>query len=83
MVTSTIVLDRNDNSWRSVVNTGDFMVLAGHTGPFRLRFGISSTSEGMIVKKGESIKAEETVYIQPVNLNNAKSRYTTIYVHKG
>jgi len=83
MVTSTIVLDRAGNSWRSVVNTGAFMVLAGHTGPFRLRFGIGSTSEGMIVLVGASMKVEETVYIRPVNPTNDVKQFTTVYVHKG
>ena len=83
MVTETVVLDRADNSWRSIVNTGDYMVLAGHNGPFRLRFGVNSTSEGMIVEKGESLKVEETVYVRPVTIVNDRRQYTTLYVHKG
>lgn len=80
MTTYTIILDRTDGVWRSIVNTGDYMVLAGHTDDFRLRFGINSDSEGMIVKKGNSVKVEETVFVKPVKRN--KGQYTTLYVHK-
>jgi len=83
MVTETVVLDNLDDTWRSIVNTGDYFVLAGHTGPFRLRFGINSVSEGMVVNVGESMKVEETVFIQPAHVaENRQKRYVTVYAHK-
>ena len=83
MITSTIILDRADDSWRSIVNTGEFMVLAGQTSSFRLRFGISSDSEGMIINPGESLRVEETVYVRPILRTNDKRQYITLYAHKG
>ena len=82
MVTETIVLDRMDGSWRSVVNTGSYLVLAGMTGKIRLRYGISSTSEGMLIDVDDVIIADETVYIQPINQKIKGGQYITVYVTK-
>jgi len=83
VVTHTVVLDRTDGAWRSLVNTGAYMLLAGQTGPFRLRFGITSVSEGFVINPGESLKVEETVYVKPVPETNDKRQFITLYVHKG
>lgn len=83
MITETVVLDRTDNSWRSVVLTGTHMTIAGMTRPIRIRFGISSVSEGMLLQPEDVLKVEETVYIQPVPNRQAGTQlHTTLYVHK-
>lgn len=82
MVTYTIPLDRTDDTWRSITNTGEYMVLAGHTGAFRLRFGITSSSEGFLVHPGESVKVTETVFVKPELRPTLTSNYTVVYAHK-
>lgn len=82
MVTETIVLDRLDGSWRSITNTGTYMVLAGMTGNIRLRYGISSTSEGMLLTPDDVITADETVYVQPTRQKLNKSQFITLYASK-
>ena len=83
MVTETVVLDRDDDTWRSIVCTGNFLVIAGMTGSIRVRFGITSTSEGILLEPGSSLQAAETIYVQPTKQSLKKSRYITIYVNKG
>lgn len=83
MVTETVVLDRADDTWRSIVNTGNFIVLVGMTGPIRVRFGITSTSEGILLEPGSSLQAAETVYVQPTKQGLRNSQYITLYVNKG
>jgi len=84
MVTETVVLDKEDGSWRSVVNTQGTIIIAGMTGAIRLRFGISSTSEGMILEEEDTITATETVYIQPMPKTTKRQYgFITVYVHKG
>ncbi len=84
MVTETIVLDRDDGSWRSVVNTSGTIIIAGMTGSIRLRFGIASSSAGMLLNEEDTITANETFYIQPVPKTTKRQYgYTEVYVHKG
>lgn len=66
MLTETITLDNKDNSWRSIVNTTTSITIADMTGPIRVRFGISSASDGIPMESGDILTAEETIYLQPI-----------------
>jgi len=84
MVTETVVLDRSDNEWISVVNTAGTIIIAGMTGSIRLRFGIDSSSAGMLLDEEDTITAHETFYIQPVPKTSKRQYgYTEVCVHKG
>lgn len=91
MITETIVLDNNDNSWRSIVNTGTSITIAAMSHPIRVRFGISSVSDGIPLDVNDVLTAEETIYVQPVNVKSSiqtrsGKKYgntVTIYVNKG
>ena len=82
MITETIVLDRGDDSWRSIVNTTGMMTLAGGTGPIRFRFGITSTSEGILLAPGDTLATEETIYIQPTKQALRENKFVTLYVNR-
>ena len=83
MVTETVVLDRDDGSWRSVVNTTGTIVISGMTAPIRIRMGINSTSEGWLLEVNDVLTAQETIYIQPTKKGLRGSGITTVYVNKG
>jgi len=84
VITETVVLDSNDpDTWRSIVLTGTRMTIAGMTNPIRVRFGITSVSEGMLLQVDDVMEVEETIYVQPIpNKRTNKNVKTSLYVHK-
>ena len=77
MTTSDILLERTDG-WRSVTCTGTVIHLKGiYNMEIAVRFGISSTSSGFILKAGDELSANETVYIKLLSsINNENGSLT-------
>jgi len=90
MVTETIVLDHEDGTWRSITNTTNGLTIADISHPIKVRFGISSTSDGIPLAPGDVLVAEETVYVQQLNVKssvvtrNGKTggNITTIWINR-
>lgn len=81
MITETIVLDRFDNTWRSIILTGDYIVIADTSDDIKIRFGISSTSDGIEITPRDVLRAEETVYIKP-SKRSTKRGSVKVYINK-
>lgn len=65
-LTEDIVLTHSEG-WRAIVPTGTYMtveVIGGN--PITCRLGITSTSEGFPLDKGDSVRVAETLYIQSI-----------------
>lgn len=77
MITTDVTLDRADG-WRSVTCTGTVIHIKGiHNMDVAVRFGISSTSAGFVLKPGDELSANETVYIKLLSsINNVNGSLT-------
>lgn len=63
MVTEDIALTHSEG-WRAIVLTGSNMSISIIRGnPARFRFGISSTSEGILLCNNDLLVVAETVYV--------------------
>lgn len=64
MVTEQIVL-LHAEGWRSLTCTGTVVHIASVSGDrVRVRLGITSTGDGFIMEPGDTLKANETVYVR-------------------
>lgn len=80
-VTETIILDRTDGSWRSIVLTGDYTQIAHMVGNVKVRLGISSDSEGILLEPGDIFQAAETIYVKPTWDYTMSGRNKKVYLY--
>lgn len=71
MVTESIIIDRAEG-WRSLTMTGTVIHIASVIdNRVRVRLGISSTSEGFILNVGDTMSANETIYVKALFSSNS------------
>lgn len=80
MTTEHIAVDRDDG-WRSIVCTGTVVHIASVVNNrIRVRLGIASVSDGFVMDAGDTLSANETIYVKA--LPNNKGAVATICVIK-
>lgn len=64
MITEHVVLNHAEG-WRSITCTGTVVHIASVAyDRIRVRLGITSTGDGFIMEPGDTLKANETVYVK-------------------
>lgn len=67
MTTENIAVDITDG-WRSIICTGTVVHITSVTnGKIRVRLGMMSTSDGFVMDNGDTMSANETIYVKALH----------------
>jgi hypothetical protein len=79
LLTEDITLP-TDGQWLAVVATGATVIISEIRGAPKskmlFRFGISSTSKGTVLQVGDSLAAEETIYVKSLDTKSSPLEIT-------
>lgn len=68
-----------DNGWLAIPCTGSVVhIVRIAKANIECRIGIASTSSGFVLKEGDTLKAEETIYVRPQLYNVGRIARITV-----